>query len=453
LLAMPTYVNADTIMFGGCATTCAVALTSSLLYTTGDALNGSTPSLRDYISGTFVPSSTGTNTTFSQEQAFAANTTVTATQVNAATGNTVTRTLTYSNSPVHQDTWSASPLFKSNLVGSWQLTVTNPNYTNSPFVVPTNGISSSLFQPGTEFSSNPLSILQVNTSTNTAVTNITTSNPNSTTPTISWNQASYTVPTGMVAGTFLTVNNAQGTLSNVASGFSGTSFTIPASWGLQAGQAYTFGVNTALYYVNGSGNIVSEAASAHTLFDLHPSASTTTFSGPVYLPTSQVTSSGNVVYNFNMNVSGGQTYNIDPAIAIGYIFQTGLGDPNFASVTLPDIGNSKPYELFLWNGTSYMFDTNLNANTLFNFGPGGVDRFEVLGIDPSLLLDPTSTSAFVAQLTFVGDGSFTGTMTPITTDASATPLPATLPLFASGFGVLGLFGWRRKRKAAAVAVV
>jgi hypothetical protein len=31
----------------------------------------------------------------------------------------------------------------------------------------------------------------------------------------------------------------------------------------------------------------------------------------------------------------------------------------------------------------------------------------------------------------------------------ATPLPATLPLFASGLGALGLLGWRRKRKAGA----
>ena len=29
----------------------------------------------------------------------------------------------------------------------------------------------------------------------------------------------------------------------------------------------------------------------------------------------------------------------------------------------------------------------------------------------------------------------------------ATPLPAALPLFASGLGALGLLGWRRKRKA------
>jgi hypothetical protein len=31
------------------------------------------------------------------------------------------------------------------------------------------------------------------------------------------------------------------------------------------------------------------------------------------------------------------------------------------------------------------------------------------------------------------------------------PLPATLPLFASGLGALGLCGWRRKRRALTVA--
>ena len=32
---------------------------------------------------------------------------------------------------------------------------------------------------------------------------------------------------------------------------------------------------------------------------------------------------------------------------------------------------------------------------------------------------------------------------------SATPLPAAFPLFATGLGVLGLLGWRRKRSNAA----
>jgi hypothetical protein len=31
---------------------------------------------------------------------------------------------------------------------------------------------------------------------------------------------------------------------------------------------------------------------------------------------------------------------------------------------------------------------------------------------------------------------------------STVPLPATLPLFATGLGALGLLGWRRKKAAA-----
>jgi hypothetical protein len=45
-------------------------------------------------------------------------------------------------------------------------------------------------------------------------------------------------------------------------------------------------------------------------------------------------------------------------------------------------------------------------------------------------------------------GSLTGTFAP---EVAATPLPAALPLFATGIGGLGLLGWRRKRKAQAVA--
>ena len=39
----------------------------------------------------------------------------------------------------------------------------------------------------------------------------------------------------------------------------------------------------------------------------------------------------------------------------------------------------------------------------------------------------------------------------IQTGLSGTPLPAALPLFASGLGALGLLGWRRKRKVASLA--
>jgi len=45
-----------------------------------------------------------------------------------------------------------------------------------------------------------------------------------------------------------------------------------------------------------------------------------------------------------------------------------------------------------------------------------------------------------------GEAPVTGSLT-----INTTPLPAALPLFASGLAGLGLLGWRRKRKAQAVA--
>jgi hypothetical protein len=168
---------------------------------------------------------------------------------------------------------------------------------------------------------------------------------------------------------------------------------------------------------------------------------------PVNLPTTTV--SGNqVTYGFSLTVAPGVTYNIDPAIATGYIYQIGLGNPNFASVTLPNIGNSGPYGLYLWDGMSFAFDLNLAAGQLFNFLGNGVDGFEVLGIDPNLGLDPNNPTAFITALTFTGAGNFTGTMTPVTTDVSAVPEPSAWAMMILGFAGIGFMAYRRKSKPA-----
>jgi len=61
-------------------------------------------------------------------------------------------------------------------------------------------------------------------------------------------------------------------------------------------------------------------------------------------------------------------------------------------------------------------------------------------------IDPISSITF-----YIYTGLAYPTTPAGTAQTSATPLPAALPLFATGLGGLGLFGWRRKRKAQAVA--
>lgn len=57
-----------------------------------------------------------------------------------------------------------------------------------------------------------------------------------------------------------------------------------------------------------------------------------------------------------------------------------------------------------------------------------------------------ATTPYVTTLVYTFD--FTAVDGNVTAgiDLSTTPIPAALPLFASGLGAMGLFGWRRKRK-------
>jgi hypothetical protein len=65
----------------------------------------------------------------------------------------------------------------------------------------------------------------------------------------------------------------------------------------------------------------------------------------------------------------------------------------------------------------------------------------------------TEIFAFILGLDAGGNYNFTLQLTPNgdppLQPISGTPLPATLPLFATGLGAMGLLGWRRKRRNAA----
>ena len=97
----------------------------------------------------------------------------------------------------------------------------------------------------------------------------------------------------------------------------------------------------------------------------------------------------------------------------------------------------------------------------FNLSISYSDTLTILGTTISFLDGGSLWQVAVNELTLPPNpgGTITGWLTAQLTDpVPQTPLPAALPLFASGLGAMGLVGWWRKRKdkrtaAAAIAAV
>jgi hypothetical protein len=184
----------------------------------------------------------------------------------------------------------------------------------------------------------------------------------------------------------------------------------------------------------GVANTLSESSSFFD-FQLLPSGGP----GQVFLP--MIDTSGPVpVHHFQpIPVVAGQLIFIDPLVAVGYDYQIGSGNPNIASVLMPEVGDNS-FDLWLWDGIKW-FDTTVDllAGIEHFFGPGGVDRFRITGIEQEAGIDPFSATAFITGVSFVADGFFSGTMTPLVVDVAQIPEPSTLLLFLAG---LGIAGWR-----------
>jgi YVTN family beta-propeller protein len=188
------------------------------------------------------------------------------------------------------------------------------------------------------------------------------------------------------------------------------SFTLPTS--LTPGTNYVVGLKAVILRSLATPLALTNANTASesvAYFDF--TATSAPLQAAVYLPS--IDSNG--VYHFNMAVEPGTTYDIDPTVATGFIYTIGAGNPNFATVVLPILQGSEPYTITWDNG---LHAEPVLGGSIFNFlltDPLGVSTFKVRGIDPADGLDPTSGTEFVTGLAFVSGGSFTGTMTPLTT--------------------------------------
>jgi len=102
------------------------------------------------------------------------------------------------------------------------------------------------------------------------------------------------------------------------------------------------------------------------------------------------------------------------------------------------------------NGTTF---SSLSQNELLTHHPAGTDTFAISALINAaspvtgIFLDALENPALPTD----GPGQFENgnfVVTEFVMDAAPTPIPATLPLFATGLGAMGLLCWRRKRKQA-----
>ena len=183
--------------------------------------------------------------------------------------------------------------------------------------------------------------------------------------------------------------------------------------------------------------------------------------------TSSATHAGNLVVNgdFPTTSCSGQTcpgWTFIPASSgsdFAYnngVFSIGTGYANFGALlgSQDEIQQSIPTISGHSYDVSFSLITNVPSANDFFAGWGNSPFLSFIGTGPTSL---TTYSAVLSatgpsmQLSFLGlnPPGWTAVANVSVTPVSSTPLPAALPLFATGLGAIGLFGWRKKRKAAA----
>ncbi|MBG6178764.1 hypothetical protein IWQ55_006644 [Labrenzia sp. EL_208] len=348
-----------------------------------------------------------------------------------ATQNGLTRALNFEGDPVNQNLYSGGIQYDKNFTGAWTL-----NLQNGPD-------SQALETPDVGDVRLPARVNNVG---------LTVGN-DKTTPTISWNN----VDVDPDAVRLTVFDLEQRDLSGQAVEVFGsprfrngeTTYTIPDRV-LEEDGLYAIQIETRIERQSGDSstgqNLAGSTLSVNrTWFNF--ATSDLPEDVVIQLPEVITTDRGTPVFVFDNEVSAGEVEFYDPIVTEGFDYATGESNPNFASFILPNLGDNL-YDLYLFDQSidDFTFAEVVGAGTEYFFETGGVDQFRILGIEAALGLDPEDPTAFVTGLSFITDGRFTGTMTPITLEVpTVVPLPASFVLLISAFGGLGLTRLSRRQ--------
>jgi hypothetical protein len=160
---------------------------------------------------------------------------------------------------------------------------------------------------------------------------------------------------------------------------------------------------------------------------------TISYQNPPALPAVQLTGTAEFWQDVNnVLINWGDSVAVGP-LSVGDTFSMILYPPNPCNSTTCELG-------FSFNGM-------IGGTSIGAVGPN--NEFPIIPIGSYYPPNPcTGTTCQSSGLLVGGDPETVGRWSVAVTQ---TPLPAALPLFATGLGAMCLLGWRRKRKASAIA--
>ena len=153
----------------------------------------------------------------------------------------------------------------------------------------------------------------------------------------------------------------------------------------------------------------------------------------------------NIQYSVNLQAFGSNTNVLND-----YTYNLTISDTHGNSVSFD------PLAMFTdnagWNGSKNV--ANGNESTDWGFQNSENLAF---GEFAGLNFNPLANETYLVtlSLTPIASGSAAALVASpsVSIEINATPIPAALPLFGSGLGLMGFLGWRKKRKRAAASPI